>query len=709
MLSSSSIKDQASSLKVPSVIRLSTSDDVDLDLDLDEDRGTATTRNNTLSSYLPSHFREQQKYRSSSSLKKKSDSIRSRNTSSSYYNCTPSKSKAVAVAVAVAVAGDNNIIKTIKNNPSCNIVHRALEVMSKSLKDAATNGIDCQQQQQQQQQYGGGQYQQEAGQRPHQQQPEDSDSDDSGDDAPPSDKSKSDNDNPAPPTIVSSPSVRKIAKKRRKEAGRTSFHHTKSSKEYLRKAQEAYQRLHINEPEQRKQQQQQREKDQQELSVALDSDSDTDPIDYGYGDPDDVPSRSSTSSTEPINYGYGDPDDVPSRSSSTDPIDYGYGDPDAVVRQQPQEHQLSRRGGPARRRNSVTKFSEDAANIVAAKAATQRIMLLKPGLMSLARGISKTKDSNNNSNSNDNGCKARRAPPQRSRRHDRGVLSSRDPVVKRCSDLQQMAASQERQQDEDSSLMQTIQPSTRSYPLQLTSDYFNSDPKPNRVLRKNSNSSMNRSLRFTTPARTESLLSHDSSFGALSINNNNDDDDDDDDDANSLASDMESLCSIHDNSTYRPNNTNKSHTSTNFPPMPPALPPPSSLLLSSPLSSASASTSNHNTSLDHLSHYSSSRSSFCSDHTPTRKSLVISWNNSSNSKDGSFAHLPTDKIRRDSCDKKKTGKYPILPFPGTGRSEVALAAPTTTMPTLSKTSSQTCMPAPVRRTPSNNWQWQREE
>ncbi|OEU13543.1 hypothetical protein FRACYDRAFT_241882 [Fragilariopsis cylindrus CCMP1102] len=664
MLASSSInKDRASSLKVPSVIRLSTTDNVDVNEDGD-DTTTTSSSNNTLSISLTRNFRDQQKYRSSSSsLMKKSDSIRRRrNTSSSYFNCTSNTSKSVGVAVAVAVAGDNNIINTINTTPSCNIVHRALEVMSKSLKDAAaTNGIDCQQQQQQQQQqYGGGQCQQEAGQRPHQQQPVDSDSDDSGDDVPPNDNSKSDddkdNDIPTPPTIVSSPSLRKIAKKRRKEAGGISFHHTKSSKEYLRKAQEAYQRLHINNgPEQQIQQKQQREKDQQELSDALDSDSDSDtdpidsgffypddvpshsqsstsssdpidygygdpdcvpsrssstdpPIDYGYGDPDDVPSRSS-STDPPIDYGYGDPDDVPSRSSSTDPpIDYGYGDPDAAVPQHPQ-HQQSRRGGPFRRRNSVTKFSADAANIVAAKAATQRMMLLKPGIMSLARGHSKAQDSNtnssNNSNINDNGCKARPSPPQRSRCQARGVLSPRSPVVKRCSNLQQMsvAASQEKQQNEDSSLMQIIQPDIRSIPLQLTSDFFNSDPKPNNLLRKGSNSSMNRSLRFTTPARTES--------------------------------------------------------------------------------------------------------SFSSDHTPTRKSLVISWNNSSNSNDGSFAHLPTEKIRRDSgVDKNKTSKYPILPLSGIGRSEVALAPQTTTMPTLSKTSSQTCMPAPVRRTPSNNWQWQ---
>jgi hypothetical protein len=701
MSASSSIKDQLPVLKVPSVIRLSITGDVDED----GDTTTTTTSNNTLSSSLTSHFREQQKYRSSS-LKKDCGSIRGCNTSSSYYNCTPNKSK----SVAVAAAGDDN---NNSNIPTCNIVHRALEVMSKSLKDASTNGIDCQQQ--------------EAGQSPHQQQqPEDSDGndDDSGDDVSPSDNSKSDNENdkgkPTPTIASSPPSIRKIAKKRRKEAGRTSFHHTKSSKEYLRKAQEAYQQLQINEPEQQKQQQQQREKEKQELSEALnssDSDTDpidygygypddvpivpsrsssTDPIDYGYGDPDDLPSRSS--STDPIDYGYGDPDDVPSRSSSTDPIDYGYGDPDAAPPQQLQ-HQQSRRGGPARRRNSVTKFSVDAANIVAAKAATQRIMLLKPGLMSLARGHSKNKDSNNKSNRNDNGCKARPSPPQRSRRDPRNVLSyGGDTVVKRCTDLQQMAASQEKQQDEDSSLMQTIEPSTtRNYPLQLTSDYFNSDPKPKSLLRNNSNTSMNKSLRFTTPARTESLLSHDSSFGALSINNNNDDDDDDDDDANSLASDMESSCSMHDggNSSYRLDNTNNSH---NLPPMPPAPPPPpaSPRLLSSPLSSASVSTSKHNSSLDHLTHYSSDRSSYSSDHTPTRKSLVISWSNSSNSKDVPFAHLPTDTIRRDSGDKKKTGKYPILPFP-------------TTIGRTTSQTSQTCMPAPVCRTPSNNWQWQREE
>ena len=63
--------------------------------------------------------------------------------------------------------------------------------------------------------------------------------------------------------------------------------------------------------------------------------------DYGYGDPADFQPQ------EPVDYGYGDPAD----SQPQEPVDYGYGDPMANQLQQP------RRGGRARRRNSVTKFS----------------------------------------------------------------------------------------------------------------------------------------------------------------------------------------------------------------------------------------------------------------------------------------------------------------------------------------------------------------
>ena len=121
---------------------------------------------------------------------------------------------------------DNNI-------PTRNIIDQALEVMRNSLNDAS---LIAQQDQQEQSKESTGE-----------------------DDAPTdnSNNNSSDNDNdeptradPEPPSYIGNltaqPSFRKIAKKRRKAGGRSSFHHTKSRRGSLRRgAQETYQRLQL--------------------------------------------------------------------------------------------------------------------------------------------------------------------------------------------------------------------------------------------------------------------------------------------------------------------------------------------------------------------------------------------------------------------------------------------------------------------------------
>jgi hypothetical protein len=191
---------------------------------------------------------------------------------------------------------------------------------------------------------------------------------------------------------------RKIAKKRKKEKSRdgmdrSSFHHTKSSKEYLRKAQEAL----IN-------------RDQQERGEQSD-DSRGAPVPFAkevaerlLSAPPSVfarqgPGRSSwhdqtaseaASDVEKFSppprstsglsrsQSFGDLKvksssackQLPSSQSDDDSNPYGYEDPDVVAAGAP-----SRRMGTARRRGSVTKFSLKAAEN--AKAATERIMKLQ--------------------------------------------------------------------------------------------------------------------------------------------------------------------------------------------------------------------------------------------------------------------------------------------------------------------------------------------
>jgi hypothetical protein len=194
------------------------------------------------------------------------------------------------------------------------------------------------------------------------------------------------------PNLIA-PSLLKIAKKRRKEPDkngveRSSFHHTKSSKEYLRKAQEALMK-------------------QQELSgsntSSTSAESVSDRSSESMHSPRtnfrmlsqvsgvdvrtnvasapfslcqstiDVNTGSNTQEDDtPSNpYGYEDPDVVAaSKSSHSNP--YGYEDPDTnAARILPS----ARRMEPARRRGSVTKYSVEAAQ--AAQKATERIMRLQ--------------------------------------------------------------------------------------------------------------------------------------------------------------------------------------------------------------------------------------------------------------------------------------------------------------------------------------------
>lgn len=118
-----------------------------------------------------------------------------------------------------------------------------------------------------------------------------------------------------PHSNIAEVNSKKIVKKRRKDNDQVAVEHSKSNREYLRKAQESL-----------------RQQPQDDTS-------ESNP--YGYEDPD-------SASGGPSNpYGYEDPDSGPTL----------------------------RRVGPARRRGSVTKFSIDAA--AAAKEATERILKMR--------------------------------------------------------------------------------------------------------------------------------------------------------------------------------------------------------------------------------------------------------------------------------------------------------------------------------------------
>ena len=217
----------------------------------------------------------------------------------------------------------------------------------------------------------------------------------------------------AEPNFIA-PALRKIAKKRRKEPDkngmeRSSFHHTKSSKEYLRKAQEAWKRQ--QELGQESSTTMNEDQVSHEPLVAappvsskfhsprsnfrrlsmLSSSEQVDPVPfsrsqslnsvglskkngsdstctknsnfYGYEDPD---TAAASSNSNP--YGYGeDPDPFAPNNNDSNP--YGYEDPDNNIIPAP------RRTGPARRRGSVTKYSLQAAQ--AAQKATERVMKLQ--------------------------------------------------------------------------------------------------------------------------------------------------------------------------------------------------------------------------------------------------------------------------------------------------------------------------------------------
>jgi len=575
--------------------------------------------------------------------------------------------------------------------PTRNIVNRALEVMNNSLKNAdytprqpVKSVDDCDTE------------------------------DESEKDQTPSDCSNnSDNDNETTPepasrlgNITAQLSFRKIAKKRRKAGGRSSFHHTKSSKEYLRKAQEAYQRLKISEQEQLNNQNRQLESgkevtekhtnrfkhvDVQSSTRTSMNSKDSAVIDYGYGDTSDTQTKDS------VEYGYGDT----ANSQPRQRVDYGYGDLEGGQPQHP------RRLERPRRRNSVTKFSLEAANVVAAQAAAERILRLKPSLTSLSRSCSTTPTRRRqpqdqiqylNSTLNENHATGRTGrlaamqstlqrqqqgypknrrnrkesiddekfvdrlkPPQRSYSHSRSICVDKGSITREVeeTELKQPIV------DNCASTLQTISSHSKSH-FQLTSDYFSADPKQKNLNRKNSGRFSTTKFRFNTPARTSSGLSNDNSYST--VNNN------DDDDADSLASDMESLCSIRDDN-YRFDNHHSNHTLKNSD-IPPVLPIPAStsLFLASPPP-------------DRRSRFTSGRSS--SGEGILRKPLVVSWSNGSK-KDRSLSRFAVEKSGMQNGGKE----FPILPCAG--------------IMTTGRSSSKSCMPAPINRTPSYKGSQQRQ-
>jgi len=548
--------------------------------------------------------------------------------------------------------------------PTKNIVNRALEVMSNSLKSAdyiprqpVKSVDDCDTE------------------------------DESEKDQTPSDCSNnSDNDNEVTPepasrlgNITAQISFRKIAKKRRKAGGRSSFHHSKSSKEYLRKAQEAYQQLKISEQEQ-KLNDRNRElelESSEELigksinrckhaDLQISTHTSTKPrdsavIDYGYGD------TSVSQTKDAVDYGYGDP----AYSQPHQKVDYGYVDPEGGQPQHP------RRVGRARRRNSVTKFSLEAANVVAAQAAAERILRLKPSLKSLSRSYSTTptrgrqpQDQLQHLNSTLNGSsatvRARRLGAMRGRQQE-GYTEDRTGSIANKIVVDRLKPPQRSNSHSRSICVDKGSVTREEEETELKhSDYFSPDLKQTNTNRKNSGRFSKTTFRFNKPARTSSSLSNDNSYST--VNNN------DDDDADSLASDMESLCSIRDDN-YRLDAHHSNHTLKNSD-IPTVLPIPASnsLLLGSPPP-------------DRRSRFSGSRSS--SGEGILRKPLVVSWSNGSK-KDRSQSRFAVEKSERQNGGKK----FPILPCAGIG--------------TTGRSSSVSCMPAPINRTPSYKGSQQRQ-
>jgi len=479
------------------------------------------------------------------------------------------------------------------------IVNRALEVMSKTLKDADYTP-----------------------QKPVKSVDDDGDTSDESETAhSPSDSSNSDNDIEVPPQPVEPPSrlgnltaqlsFRKIAKKRRKAGGQTSFHHTKSSKEYLRKAQEAYQRLKISEQAQEQRNKTSRHTIEKNKSATPLKTKQSEPIDYGYGD------TSKKVTKDEVDYGYGDPNE----SQPDKPVDYGYGD----ATPQPQ---FQRREKP-KRRNSVTKYSAQAANVVAAQAAAQRILKLKPSITSTSRSPTHTTGR----------LQMMEDRPQRSNLRGRRSgniarmqtsLQNQHPQQKQGMDSKVIEMSVPRFESPQRPIRRGDRGSVMQSPrLQVTSDYFSSDPKPKNLIQRNTGRvNGGTTFRFSAPARTSSWLSNDTY-------NKTDDDEDFDCDVDSLASDMESLCSIRDSSSHK-----------NSMDMPPVLP-----------------------GSDRRSRFGGR--TFSGD--MIRRPLVVSFSNGSNK-------------CRSLRDRSGSNDFSILPPVG--------------VVTTNGSASKSCMPAPVRRTPS---------
>lgn len=200
--------------------------------------------------------------------------------------------------------------------------------------------------------------------------------------------------------------LKKIAKKRRGVGGTVDVEYTKSSKEYLQKAQQSLRQESDNNSSEEFSSSSNPAAESLATTTADQSSSNP----YGYEDPDVAPrkftgpahrsfSQPAISSAGNL-YGYGDPassnpygygDAPPSKNAHGDgdtaasnpygyrnaaPSNpYGYEDPDAAP--------TIRRRGPARRRGSVTKFSIEAA--AAATAVTDRI-LQKTNLFSQKTG-----------------------------------------------------------------------------------------------------------------------------------------------------------------------------------------------------------------------------------------------------------------------------------------------------------------------------------
>lgn len=195
-----------------------------------------------------------------------------------------------------------------------------------------------------------------------------------------------------PLNIKAEASFRKVAKKRRKQNGGVDVEHTKSSKEFLRKAQHA---LRVA----------QDESEEEDLLPPVSGDSDCGSVDphprstltkgilttvrsKAMEVPDEEVSDGSnntgrTHSTSPTMsssgsnsvssnnlYGYEDPDSARAVPSGNQ---YGYEDPDHAMASAPRQ----RPRGSARRRCSVTEYSLRAVHQAAATAAMERLQRLK--------------------------------------------------------------------------------------------------------------------------------------------------------------------------------------------------------------------------------------------------------------------------------------------------------------------------------------------